>query len=160
MSNPSSGCPLAMQSPALRPRLLLVEDDAGRTRRFTEWLEGSEFVLIAARSGGQAMGVLRQGAHGLAGLMLDHDLSDSPLTSTDASLSTSDLLPLIQRVVPRFVPVLIHSHNVSKPVVMQRALEQAGFSVTRTRYMLLDAEPSRFTVWLQDVRDAWELQQP
>jgi len=149
-----------MPHPPLSPRLLLFEDDAGRIQHFTEWLTGTEFVLIAARSGGQAMGVLQRGAAGVGGLMLDHDLSDSPLTVSDKTLSTSDLLPLIQRVVPRFVPVLIHSHSVSKPPIMQRVLEQAGYSVTRARFQVLNAEPERFAAWLSDVRDAWEMQQP
>lgn len=144
----------------LRPRLLLVEDDAGRIARFGEWLADTKFVLITARSCGQALGVLQRGADGLAGLMLDHDLSDSPLTATDALLSTSHLMPLIQHVVPRFVPVLIHSHDVSKPVVVQRSLEQSGVSVTRTRLALLANEPARFARWLEDARDAWELRQP
>lgn len=148
-----------MPSHCLLPRMLLIEDDPGRIARFTEWIAGTDFVLIAARSGGQALGVLQRGAGGLAGLMLDHDLSDSLLTTTDALLSSTDLLPLIQRVVPRFVPVLIHSHNVNKPVIMQRSLERAGFSVTRTRFALLANEPARYARWLDDVRDAWELQQ-
>jgi hypothetical protein len=123
-------------------------------------MSGTEFVLITARSGGQAIGVLQRGASGLAGLMLDHDLSDSPLTSTDALLSGTELLPLIQRVVPRFVPMLIHSHNVSKPIVMQRSFEQGGFIVTRVRFALLANEPARFARWLEDVRDERELLQP
>ena len=143
-----------------RPRILLIEDDAGRIQRVGDWLLGTEFVLVAARSGGQAMGVLRRGAEGVAGLMLDHDLSNSALTVGDGQLSGTDLLPLIQRVLPRCVPVMIHSHSISKPPVMQRVLEQAGFSITRTRFHVLEEEPLRFAAWLDDVRDAWELQQP
>jgi len=142
--------------PKLKPRLLLIEDDEGRIKTFLRWLEGTEFVLVVARSGGQAMGMLRQGTKGVAGVLLDHDLSDAPLTTTDSMLSASHLLPLIQRSVPRWVPILIHSHNVSKPVLMQRFLESAGFSVTRARFALLEREPTRFVRWLDDVRDCWE----
>lgn len=143
------------RSQALRPRILLIEDDAGRIAVFQGWLEGTEFVLMVVRSGGQALGMLRHGCEGVAGVLLDHDLSDAPLTSEDAHVSASDLLPLIRRVVPRWVPVLIHSHNLNKPVVMQRFLESAGFSVTRTRFASLQKEPGLFRSWLEDVRDNW-----
>ncbi|QTN22190.1 hypothetical protein HZ992_18800 [Rhizobacter sp. AJA081-3] len=142
--------------PKLKPRLILIEDDDGRIKAFQRWLEGTEFVLVVARSGGQAMGMLLQGAKGVAGVLLDHDLSDALLTTTDSMLSASHLVPLIQRSVPRWVPVLIHSHNMSKPAVMQRSLESAGFSVTRARFALLEREPARFARWLEDVRDCWE----
>ena len=93
----------------LRPRILLVEDDLRRIEIFTRWLQAPEFVLVTARSGGQALGLLSKGAEGVAGLMLDHDLSDSLLTSTDAMVSASNLMPLIQRNTPRHVPVLIQA---------------------------------------------------
>lgn len=140
---------------ALRPRILLIEDDAGRIAVFQRWLEGSEFVLVVVRSGGQALGMLRHGCEGVAGILLDHDLSDAPLTSEDAHLSASDLLPLIRRVVPRWVPILIHSHNMNKPVTMQRFLDASGFSVTRARFASLQKEPGLFHSWLEDVRDNW-----
>jgi len=144
-------------SPQLKPRILLIEDDPGRIDIFTRWLEGTEFVLMVARSGGQALGVLSKGStESIAGILLDHDLSDSPITDIDHGLSTSDVMPLIQRRVRRSVPVLIHSHNASKPVWMQRALESAGFSVTRVRFALLHKEPTRFSEWLEDVRDSWD----
>jgi CheY-like chemotaxis protein len=140
----------------LRPRLLLVEDDAGRIDLFSKWLDGTEFVLVTARSGGQAIGMLKKGLDGVAGVMLDHDLSDSPLTSVDAQLSSSALIPLLQRRLPRHVPVLIHSHNLNKPVTMQRALEASGHSVNRIRFSTLMREPARFVEWLEDVRDNWD----
>jgi CheY-like chemotaxis protein len=109
----------------LKPRILLIEDDPGRIEVFTRWLAGTEFVLVVARSGGQALGMLAKGAEGVAGLLLDHDLSDSPLTTTDMTLSASNVLPSIQRRLPRQVPILIHSHNLNKPVTMQRALRHS-----------------------------------
>lgn len=145
-----------MPSTPLKPRIVLVEDDPGRIEFFSRWLQATEFVLVTARPGGQALGLLGKGAEGVAGLMLDHDLSDSLLTSTDALLSASNLIPVIQRNVPRHVPVLIHSHNVSKPVTMERALVSAGFSVTRVRFATLLRDTSLFTNWLDDVRDDWE----
>jgi hypothetical protein len=56
--------------------------------------------------------------------------------------------------IRRSVPVLIHSHNASKPVVMKRALESHGFTVTRIRFTSPTEES--FGAWLNDVRDNWE----
>ena len=134
---------------------MLIEDDAGRTEVFRQWLEVSEFVLVVARSGGQALGMLAKGStDAIAGLLLDHDLSDSPITEMDHRLSTSDLIPLIKRRLRRTVPILIHSHNANKPVVMERSLKADGFSVTRIRFNAL--KRSRFEEWLQDVRDCYK----
>lgn len=87
----------------------------------------------------------------IAGVLLDHDLSDSPLTPHDLVLSTSNLMPVLVRRLPRTAPVLIHSHNASKPVVMQRMLQTAGFSVTRMRFATLTQQS--FEHWLDEVRD-------
>jgi CheY-like chemotaxis protein len=139
----------------MKPRILLIEDDNGRIEIFQRWLDGGEFVLVVARSGGQALGMLGKGStQAIAGILLDHDLSDSPFTETDLSLSATDLIPLIKKMVRRTVPVLIHSHNANKPPQMQRALESDGFSVTRIRFAAL-TEP-KFKEWLEDVRDNWE----
>lgn len=141
----------------MKPRLVLVEDDAGRIDAFSSWIDAKEFVLVVARSGGQALGMFGKGStQAFEGLMLDHDLSDSPLTEVDRTLSTSDVVPLIIRHVRPTVPVLIHSHNASKPVTMQRRLDAAGFSVTRVRFATLAQDRSLFAHWLQDVRDSWE----
>lgn len=143
---------MPINTPKLKPRILLIEDDIGRTNIFRNWLDGTEFVLAVARSGGQALGMLiRGGTEAIAGVLLDHDLSDSPLVESDLALSTSNVLPLIMRNVSRTAPVLIHSHNVSKPIVMQRALESNGFSVTRIRFYELEYET--FLIWLDEVRD-------
>lgn len=139
----------------LKPRILLIEDDAGRIDVFTRWLRGSEFILITVRSGGQAMGMLSKGStEAIAGILLDYDLSDSPLTETDLILSSSNVLPLIKRHVRRSVRVLIHSHNATKPAWMQRSLESDGFSVTRIRFAPLTEV--RFRLWLNDVRANWD----
>lgn len=138
----------------LKPRILLIEDDAGRIDVFSRWLQESEFVLVVVRSGGQALGMLAKGStEAIVGILLDHDLSDAPYAAADLELST-DVLPLIKRKVRRTVPVLIHSHNTSKPLMMQRSLQSAGFSVTRIRFDALSED--RFHRWLDDVRDNWE----
>jgi CheY-like chemotaxis protein len=140
-----------------RPRIVLIEDDPGRIELVTRWLAGTEFVLAVARSGGQALGMLAKGStEAVAGLMLDHDLSDSPITEMDSRLSTSDVLPVIQRRVRPNVPVLVHSHNASQPVRMQRALEASGFSVTRIRFATIVRDVLLFERWLDEVRDNWD----
>ena len=141
--------------PVLKPRILLIEDSAHRIERFRKWLCGTEFVLIEASSGGRAMGILRKGGmDGIAGLCLDHDLHEQPETVDDMSLSTSNLMNSIVLSVPRSVPILIHSMNVSKPPQMVRRLQAEGYSVTRIRMIVLTRD--NFHMWLQDVRDNWE----
>lgn len=139
----------------LKPRLLLIEDSVHRIEAFTEWLAGSEFVLIVCRSGGQAMGMLsRGGAEAIAGLMLDHDLTDSTITVADLHLSTTNVLPLIVASIRRDTPVLIHSHNPGQATKMCRRLEAARMSVTRTPFAKLTQRT--FYQWLEEVRDFWD----
>jgi hypothetical protein len=138
----------------LRPRILLIEDDPARIATFRRWLEGTEFVLIEASSGGRARGILRKGmTEGIAGLCLDHDLDLQPVNPQD-TLSASHLMSAIVLSIPKTVPVLIHSMNVQKPPQMERQLVSAGFSVTRCRMAALTVD--RFRTWLAEVRDAWE----
>lgn len=143
-------------SPKLRPRILLIEDDAERIATFRQWLAGTEFVLIEASSGGRARGILRKGmTDGIAGLCLDHDLHQQPVNDTDY-LSATGLMSAIALALPRSVPVLIHSMNAQKPPQMQRQLVSEGFSVTRCRTAALTREI--FSEWLEEVRDNWEEQ--
>lgn len=144
-----------MNQPVLRPRILLIEDSAQRIERFREWLSGTEFVLIEASSGGRAQGILRKGGtDGIAGLCLDHDLHEQPMTDADMTLSASNLMGSIVQSIPRTVPVLIHSMNASRPPQMVRRLQSEGYSVTRIRMATLTREA--FHEWLQEVRDNWE----
>jgi len=140
--------------PALRPRILLIEDSDERIATFRRWLVGTEFVLIEASSGGRARGILRKGmTDGIAGLCLDHDLDQQPVTSTDY-LSASGFMSAIVLSLPKTVPVLIHSMNAQKPPQMERQLVSEGFSVTRRR--MSDLTQERFLEWLEEVRDSWE----
>jgi hypothetical protein len=143
------------QPTLLRPRILLVEDDAERIATYRAWVSESVFVLIEASSGGRAKGILRPGmTRGIAGICLDHDLEKQPVTQTDLCLSASDLIGSIVASVARNVPVLIHSMNAQKPPAMQRALESARFAVTRIRYTALSR--NGFHEWLDNVRAEWE----
>lgn len=144
-----------MNTPALKPRILLIEDNAKRIVRFREWLSDTEFVLVEASSGGRAMGILRKGAtEGIAGILLDHDLDEQPVTDIDRMLSASHLMDAIVLSVKRTVPILIHSMNASKPPAMERRLKSAGFSVSRIPMAVLTHESLH--AWLQDVRNNWE----
>lgn len=99
--------------------------------------------------------MLRQsGTEAIAGILLDHDLTDSAFTERDMALSTTDVLPLLIQRIKHTVPVLIHSHNVSKLIVMQRKLAASGFSVTRIRFDTLTKESVE--EWLEEVRDNWD----
>lgn len=139
---------------ALRPRILLIEDSDERIATFRRWVAGTEFVLIEASSGGRARGILRKGmTDGIAGLCLDHDLDQQPVTSTDY-LSASGFMSAIVLSLPKTVPVLIHSMNAQKPPQMERQLASEGFSVTRCR--MAELTQDRFVEWLEEVRDSWE----
>ncbi len=142
-------------TPRLKPRILLIEDDPERIARFRLWLNGSDFVLIEASSGGRAAGILRKGmTTGIAGICLDNDLEKQPVTEADLRLSGSALVGAIITSVPRRVPILIHSMNAEKPVGMERALKGAGYSVTRIRMFALTRD--LFQRWLELVGDNWE----
>ena len=140
--------------PALRPRILLIEDNAERIKLFRTWLADSPFVLIEATSGGQAMGVVSRGAEGIAGICLDHDLNTSPKTPMDAHTSGSQVVTAICNKVPRTVPILVHSMNTIYGYDMHKRLEGAGFSTTRIRMSILDKD--RFLQWLSEVDENWD----
>ncbi|MBZ0195701.1 MAG: response regulator [Deltaproteobacteria bacterium] len=140
---------------SLKPRILLIEDDPERIATFRSWLNGSEFVLIEASSGGRAAGILKKGmTDGIAGVCLDNDLEKQPVTQADLSLSGSALVNAIAQSVPRYVPILIHSMNAHKPVSMEKSLKSAGFSVTRIRMAILTRK--MFNEWLEEVQDNWD----
>jgi len=142
------------QRPTLKPRLLLIEDDADRIALFRSWIVGTPYVLIEATTGGQAMGVVSRGGEGIAGVCLDHDLNTSPKTLQDQSTSGSNVVAAIISRIPKTVPILVHSMNVTKGDQMYRRLQGAGFSATRIRMAVLDQR--RFNQWLEDVSESWE----
>lgn len=143
-----------MQNIALKPRLLLIEDDPDRIEKFRTWVVDTPFVLIEATTGGQAMGVVSRGAEGIAGICLDHDLNSSPKTAQDQLTSGSNVVAAIVKHIPKTVPILVHSMNVTKGEEMHRRLLGAGFSATRIRMAVLDQ--ARFANWLVDVTESWE----
>lgn len=139
----------------LKPRLLLIEDADHRIQTFTRWLQGSDFVLVVCRSGGQAKGMLTHGgAEVIAGVLLDHDLTDARITEADHHLSSTDVLPLLATRLHRWTPILIHSHNPVQAPKMHRALATAGMEVTQVPFSDLVSEA--FDQWLMTVRDHWD----
>ena len=78
-----------------RIRILLVEDEERREKLFRKWLPNN-FILVWARSAGQALGILqRAGKRTFAGILLDHDLDQSWRVESDANLDGRDVVAKI-----------------------------------------------------------------
>ncbi len=92
-----------MNQAATRIRVLIVEDNPQRIQTFLEWLP-ADVVACVATSVGKAIGVLQRDAKELAGILLDHDLTEQAVTDADLTRSGSDVSGLIVQLVPRYVP--------------------------------------------------------
>jgi hypothetical protein len=141
-------------SQILRPRLLLIEDDFDRIVLFRSWVANTPNILIEATTGGQAMGVVSRGAEGIAGICLDHDLNTSPKTQQDGTTSGSNVVASIIKHLPKTIPILVHSMNITMGEKMHRRLQGAGFSATRVRMIALTE--LRYRQWLEEVTESWE----
>lgn len=136
-------------------RILLIEDSQERIDQFRAWVpDGTR--IVEATSAGQAMGLLKRDSnriHGrvYAGILLDHDLHQQTKTATDAELSSSDLVDLIETHIDPDVPVLIHSVNAQMAPVLHGRLERADFCVDRVPFDQLTE--SEFLEWLQSARE-------
>jgi hypothetical protein len=137
----------------LRPRLLVIEDNPSRIELFRQWTKDGPYGLIETTSGGQAMGTLKFGSEGIAGVCLDHDLNSRPKTRADEWVSGSDVVNTIVAKLPRWVPILVHSMNVTHAPLMVKRLQGAGYTTTRIRMVALDQE--RFQGWLDEVTEQW-----
>ena len=140
--------------PLLKPRILLIEDDPDRISKFRAWVANTPFVLIEATTGGQAVGVVNRGGDGVAGILLDHDLNTAPKTLQDQTTSGSHVVASIIKHIPKTIPILVHSMNVTQGEQMFRRLQGAGFSATRIRMAALTE--LRFSHWLEEVSDCWD----
>ena len=134
-------------------RILLIEDDNNRVTNIKSWLP-DDVRLVHAASAGRVLGILKRDSNQYAGIMLDHDLQTQAATTTDMEMSGSTVVTWIKEMVPTDVPILIHSMNFSRAPEMKRALETAGFSVTRIPMDMLDKE--LLLSWLNEVRDSWD----
>lgn len=130
-------------------RLLIVEDNISRVDSFRHWCP-EPFRIVWAKSAGVALGVLeRDRGSVFSGILLDHDLFEATVTNTDIHLCGMDIAQSIITNIYRDVPILIHSMNHDQASLMQRRLNQAGFSVTRLPMSMLNQD--LFFAWLQDI---------
>jgi CheY-like chemotaxis protein len=135
-------------------RLLLIEDDPVRIALFREWLP-CDVRLVVATSAGKAIGILQRDRDRVyAGILLDHDLQEQIVTSTDRLFSGSDIVKIIARNISRETPILIHSMNISRAPLMAEALESEGFVVARVPMSILTKND--FVEWVEEAREMWE----
>ena len=112
-------------------RIFIVEDNPARLEVFQSWLPEDVKAVIAS-SVGKALGILnRDRGRVYSGIMLDHDLQEQTITSSELELSGSDIVKSISANVSRGIPVLVHSMNMSRAQGMVNALEARGYIVTR-----------------------------
>ena len=133
--------------------ILLIEDNLERIQWFQNYLPLG-FRLVAVRSGGTALGMLkRDRGHAYGGILLDHDLQMGLVTAADRDLSGTQVVEAMIGNISNQVPVLVHSMNPGKAPIMTRRLEVAGFDVTRTSWF--DINETLYHEWLEGVREAW-----
>lgn len=139
-----------------RPRLLLVEDSVSRVEWFQAWLD-PRLQLLWTPNAGRAIGTIRRDrGEGWAGLMLDHDLTERSCTE-QLSGSGTNVVDAVIRYVPRHLPVLVHSSNVTKGPEMASRLGSAGFDVTRSSFHALGERLYR--AWQDEALEIWEAYQ-
>lgn len=136
-------------------RLLIIEDDQTRLNTFQTWLPADKIRLVISSSAGGAIGILtRDRGSVYSGIMLDHDLQQGTLTSTDQALSGTNVVKAIIENVSPEVPVLVHSMNPSGSQRMMDMLSQAGFEVTRIPMDQLDKKT--LVTWVEKAYSSWE----
>jgi CheY-like chemotaxis protein len=135
-------------------RILIVEDNPARIELLQSWLPEDMKAVVAA-SAGKALGILqRDRGRVYSGILLDHDLQEQAVTTTDFGLSGTDIVKSIAANVSRIVPILVHSMNMGRAQGMVAALEGWGFIVTRIPMDWLTKDA--FLRWVEDVRSVWE----
>ena len=135
-------------------RVLIIEDDDERVKRFREWLH-DDVSIVHAKSGGRALGILeRDRGTVYSALLLDHDLQQQPATSTDLELSGTKILAKIVQNIDNSVPVLVHSTNRSHGTAMVATLIERGFAVEHIP--MDEITQQSFVDWFEYVREVWE----
>ncbi len=136
------------------PHLLLVEDSQPRVTWFRRHLRAG-LRLLWTPDAGRAIGVLRRDrGDGCAGVLLDHDLTERPCTVQPTGSGT-DVAEALARYLPRDVPILVHSSNVTQGPAVARRLSGAGFDVLRLTFMGLQRRPDLFVEWQDEVLEQW-----
>ena len=134
-------------------RILLVEDDQDRADRLISYLP-KHIRVVQASSAGRALGIIRADHRSrtnkspYCGIMLDHDLQEQIVSADDAQLSGMNVVDAIVQYVPRNVPILVHSMNLSEAPTMVKKLTGSGFSVTRIPMREMTAE--KLMEWLKE----------
>ena len=134
-------------------RILLVEDDQDRADRLISYLP-KQVRAVQASSAGRALGIIRADHRSrtnkspYCGIMLDHDLQEQIVSADDAQLSGMNVVDAIVQYVPRNVPILVHSMNLSEAPTMVKKLTGSGFSVTRIPMREMTAE--KLMEWLKE----------
>ena len=134
-------------------RILLVEDDRERAEKLIAYLPGQVKVVLA-KSAGRAIGILRvdhrnrRDKSPYCGIMLDHDLQEQIVCAEDGQLSGMNVVDVIINCLPRNVPILVHSMNLSEAPTMVKKLKSAGFNVTRIP--MREMTKAKLSEWLED----------
>jgi CheY-like chemotaxis protein len=137
-----------------RLRVLVIEDDDARVKRFNEWLP-DDISLVHAKSGGRALGILeRDKGTVYSALMLDHDLQQQPAADSDLEMSGTKLIQIICRNIDTIVPILVHSTNRTHGSMMVDSLAARGFAVEHIPMDLITQ--AAFLEWIEYVREVWE----
>ncbi len=134
-------------------RILLVEDDQERVNTLISYMP--KYVkVVHGVSAGRAIGILRvdhrtrRDKSPYCGIMLDHDLQEQIVCIEDGQLSGMNVEDVIINCVPRNVPSLVHSMNLSEAPMMVKKLKSAGFSVTRMP--MREMTEAKLLAWLED----------
>ena len=134
-------------------RILLVEDDQERADILISYLP-KHIKVVQGSSAGRAIGIIRADHRNrkdkspYCGIMLDHDLQEQLVCAEEGRLSGMNVVDAIINYVPRNVPILIHSMNLSEAPNMVKKLGSAGFSVTRIPMREMKSE--KLVEWLRD----------
>lgn len=132
-------------------RILLVEDDGDREAALRSWVPADVRVVVA-RSAGLAIGVLKRDQGDVyAGIILDFNLDGRRITESDGRLTGNDLVGVISECCSRSTQILVHSNSQVYSPRLVRALEIAGFDVTRIPMSQLTAEDVR--AWVTSIVD-------
>jgi CheY-like chemotaxis protein len=143
-----------MRKPKPVFRILIVEDDADRTKILKSWLP-EDVRTVVVTSAGKAMGLLaRDRGNVYGGILLDHDLQMQTATEKDRFLCGNDVVNAVIANISRDVPIFVHSANVQQAPVMATRLENADFWVTRIP--IYDLKKEQLLQWVEDVQELWE----
>jgi CheY-like chemotaxis protein len=135
-------------------RILMVEDNPARIELLKSWLP-EDLKTVVASSAGKAIGILqRDRGRVYSGILLDHDLQEQALITSDFGLSGTEIARSIAANVSRIVPVLVHSMNFRRAQGMVDTLERWGFIVTRIPMDRLTKDA--FLTWVEEVRAVWK----